>query len=309
MNPRFDPDILDPTSDAQLRTLDASGPITTDDHARAEALMTSIIGTDPAVSPSVVAPLRPVRRHRALRVAAAAAAVAAVGTGAFALSTAGAPPAYASWTATPAPVSAADNTVFEQACRDQAKGMIEWFGDGTLTVRLAERRGDFVAMLLTGSGTNEFGPTDANVTCVGVLPVGGTDVTDLNSAAGGGSAAEGYNPSNAFAKPTGAQFYEGGMSQFTMGGSWLGGGGEPASFVNGEVSRDVVALTIHSFDGTSVDASIKDGTYAAWWPGAAFDLSGPMPPSGEGGPRPKLTYDVTLKDGTVLTGVTPTIPR
>jgi hypothetical protein len=96
------------------------------------------------------------------------------------------------------------------------------------------------------------------------------------------------------------------MSQFTMGGG-LFSKGDPASFVDGKVGPDVAALTIHAF-GQAVETSIKDGTYAAWWPGQAFDLSERLPPSSEGGPEPQLTYDVTLTDGTVLTDVAPSRP-
>lgn len=166
-----------------------------------------------------------------------------------------------------------------------------------LTVRLAERRGDYVAMLLTG--TSSDGPTsvEASVSCVGLLLTGGTEVEDLSSGASGGGG---------LALPEAGGFTEGAMSQFTMGGG-LFGKGDPASFVDGKVGPDVAALTIHAF-GQTVETSIKDGTYAAWWPGQAFDLSEPLPPSGEGGPEPQLTYDVTLTDGTVLTDVAPSRP-
>jgi len=307
---RISPDLLDPRTDSELRALDPAAPLTAEDRIRAEARLAQIVATDPAAPSTVPTPARalPLRRRAAVRWASAAAALAAVTTAGLALSTVGAPAAYATWTATPAQVAAADNAVFEKACREQT-GEISWLGDATLSVRLAERRGDYVAMLLTGNGTNQHGPTNASVTCVGMLPVGGRTVKDLASGVAGGSAAEGYDPANAFKDPSGAQFYEGSMSTFTMGANWLGQGGEPASMVDGQVGPDVVKMTIHSsIDGTSAEASIKDGTYAAWWPGSAFDLSGEAQPSGEGGPEPQLTYDLVLKDGTVLTDVTPTRP-
>ena len=65
----------------------------------------------------------------------------------------------------------------------------------------------------------------------------------------------------------------------------------------------IVAVTIHA-GGRTVEASIADGTYAAWWPGTAFDPTTLDAPSGPGGPEPAITYDVTLRDGTVLQDVT-----
>ena len=77
--------------------------------------------------------------------------------------------------------------------------------------------------------------------------------------------------------------------------------------MDGKVGADVAALTIHAF-GQTVETSIKDGTYAAWWPGQAPTLSELLPPSGEGGPEPQPPHDVTLTDGTVLTDVAPSRP-
>jgi hypothetical protein len=41
--------------------------------------------------------------------------------------------------------------------------------------------------------------------------------------------------------------------------------------------------------------------------GPAFQ-SGPLEPSGEGGPKPILTYDLTLTDGTVIHNAQPALP-
>ncbi len=280
-------------TDGELRTMDAAATQPHDD-ARAADTLAAILATDPTTGAGTTIPIT--RRRHPARWAAAAAGIAAVSVAGLALSTAGAPAAYATWTATPAQVAAADNAVFETACRAQV-GHLEWLNGAPLTVRLAERRGDYVAMLLTG--TSSDGPTsvEASVSCVGLLPTGGTEVEDLSSGASGGGG---------LALPEAGGFTEGAMSQFTMGGG-LFSKGDPASFVDGKVGPDVAALTIHAF-GQTVETSIKDGTYAAWWPGQAFDLSEPLPPSGEGGPEPQLTYDVTLTDGTVLTDVAPSRP-
>lgn len=68
----------------------------------------------------------------------------------------------------------------------------------------------------------------------------------------------------------------------------------------------MTGVTIHAGD-LNVQASVANGRFAAWWPGPAF-ASGPVEPSGRGGPRLNLTYDLTLADGTVIQGAQPTRP-
>jgi hypothetical protein len=76
--------------------------------------------------------------------------------------------------------------------------------------------------------------------------------------------------------------------------------------VHGQVVAAVTGVTIHA--GTlTVNASVQNGRYAAWWLGPAFQ-SGPLEPSGEGGPKPILTYDLTLTDGTVIHNAQPALP-
>jgi hypothetical protein len=72
------------------------------------------------------------------------------------------------------------------------------------------------------------------------------------------------------------------------------------SLTHGLVGDDVAAVTIRLADGQSVEATVTDGTYVVWWPGTAFDPASVDGPSGEGGPEPSFTYDVTLDDGTVI---------
>lgn len=95
-------------------------------------------------------------------------------------------------------------------------------------------------------------------------------------------------------------FVEGSMSQSGHGHGLI-------SMVDGQVGDNVTGLTIHA-DGTTIEATLDNGRYAAWWPGRIFPDDDPGP-SGEGGPEPILTYDVTLANGTVITGAEPTPPQ
>lgn len=65
------------------------------------------------------------------------------------------------------------------------------------------------------------------------------------------------------------------------------------AFTQGRVGTHVTAVTIRS-EGHTVQATVTDGYFAAWWP------SKPTPAVG---PSPIVAYDITLADGRVLTDV------
>lgn len=302
--------VLDPHTDAELRSLDAASGVHTDP-GRRDATLATILATPmptsaagapaPAVTPPAsVSPLGAARRRRRPRPLALAGVAAATVTGAaIVLPTITASPSFASWTAIPAEVAAADASRAAEACRDKTFSPFfrdELYEGATLSTRLAERRGGYIAVLLTGRGQQPQSPPELSVTCIVDHPVGGSDADVVGWAGSGGGG---------FAPPREREFYEGAMSTLDTGG--LFSRGEPVSFVNGRLGAGVTKLTIHA-RGISVDASIKDGTYAAWWPGELFSDEDPGP-SGEGGPVPELTYDVTYADGTVARDVDPTKPR
>jgi hypothetical protein len=195
--------------------------------------------------------------------------------------------AYASWTSTPSAVAARDLQAVTQACRDKAAELGDHgprFDAATIPVAIAERRGDFVAVLL------QLDNPDYSVSCVATNRPGSSEVDDLSVAAGG---SDGPAPI-----PPAGRITQGGTSQL--------GDQPPASFTNGSVGAGVVGVTIHAGPQV-VTATVKNGRYFAWWPGKAF-ADGPQQPSGQGGPAVILTYDVTLTDGTTKTNVSPARP-
>lgn len=195
--------------------------------------------------------------------------------------------AYASWTSTPSAVAARDLEAVTQACRDKVAELGDHgprFDAATIPVAIAERRGDFVAVLL------QLDNPDYSVSCVATNRPGSGDVDDLSIAAGG---SDGPAPI-----PPAGRITQGGTSQF---------GDQPgASFTSGSAGAGVVGVTIHSGPQV-ITATVKNGRYVAWWPGKAF-ADGPQQPSGQGGPAVILTYDVTLTDGTTKTNVSPALP-
>ena len=271
-------------TDPALRSLDAAdATLDPGQRLRADAMLERIIAA-PVAAENAPASARRQRRISG-KVVWVPLTTAAVAVGAFFVPGPGGPAtAYASWTSTPSTVAAPDLAAVTAACRDQeaegARGeQGASFDPATIPVAIAERRGDFVAVLFLQDNP------DVAVSCVATNRPGTSSVRDLSTATGGSSGPASIAPAG--------RIVEGAVSQF--------GDQPPASFTSGSAGAGVVGVTIHA-GGQSITATVKNGRYLAWWPGKAF-TDEPQQPSGEGGPRLVLTYDVTLSDGTTKTNV------
>lgn len=302
--------LVDPTTDAQLRALDAAPADDPVDRGRQETALNAILASEPVGAqddPSPNAVPTPIRRRGTTRWVALAGAAAAVTAGALVLpGLGGGETAYASWTAAPTRVAPDELGRVTDSCQTLAdQPPPEGLPPGVtspptanaadLTLLLGERRGDWVFTSMTASSTEG---TQWVMHCLAELPTGSPDAPAHVSF--------GVRGVQEWAPPQGSEFIEGALSGF--GGASLGASGpdEPASATDGWVGPDVVGVTIHG-GGVTIEATLKDGRYAAWWPNAAFDRPEDLPSGGQWlGPPSPATYDLTLRDGTVLKNVTST---
>jgi hypothetical protein len=269
-------------SDAVLRSLDASvAALTAAEQQRAGETLERIVATAPstgAVRPAAPAPAR--RSRRRLVLVPAAAIMLIVGW-AVVQGGQGGDAAYASWTATPASVASDELDAAASACRDKLHGFS--INPDKAKLVLAERRGDYIALLYRTENPDMSGA------CLVHNPKGSADVDNVDMGVGvGGSSGP------ALKAPA---------RGYTQGGIF---GSQGASITDGAVGDAVTGVTIHA--GTvTVNASVRNGRYVAWWPGPAFESS--RRPSGkEGPPKLILTYDLTLADGSVIHNAPPTLP-
>ncbi|WP_328468085.1 hypothetical protein OHA21_50810 [Actinoplanes sp. NBC_00393] len=257
------------TLDETLRSLDAAGPVTEEDHERAAAALDRIVATPYDATP-------PVRRsRRRLLIAVAAAAAAAAGAIVILPGNLGGGRAYASWTPVPSTLTDAEIAMIGPECRDGLK-------DGSLDIEraelvLAERRGEYVAMLYRTDDP------DVSGSCLAHNVPGDDDVDDVNWGVGGSS-----GPSET--APAG-HYMQGAIADF-----------KDASITDGAVGPDVSAVTIRTGDLT-VQATVRNGRYVVWWPGPAFEWASKTEL------REIFTVDLTLRDGTVITAAEPWRPR
>lgn len=287
--------VLGSVQDSALRKLDSAPAAEPIDRDRQGTLLATVLAGVPDTAGTTV-PQRRRPVHRLILAGAVAVTVAVAGVAI--VPGRGDGYAYASWTPRPEPVAAADLALVHAACLDETPdptvgvGGPDRFDPKDLSVRLAERRGTWVGLLLTGrTGNSEW-----EVSCLAELPAGTTDVDHVSA---GVSSGGGLNP------PGGDEFIDGGVAVFGLDRGLFGSGRrQSASVTSGQVGPDVVGVTIHA-GGTTAEASVEDGTYAVWWPGTAFDTT-QSPSSGKSRPQLAITYDLTLQDGTVLRNARPT---
>ncbi|GIF75891.1 hypothetical protein [Asanoa siamensis] len=260
------------TLDETLRSLDAATPLTDAQRRRAASTLDHIISTPP----------ERVRRPRRRLVLATAAGVVAVAGAAFVLpGGVGGGRAYASWTPTPAPLTDAEIALIAPECQDRLGGS-RVLDLARAKLVLAERRGEYAVLLYRTDNP------DVSGACLAHHVAGSDDVDDVASGVTGSSGPALTAP------PRG--YTQGGIADFG-----------DASITDGAVGADVTGVTVHARN-LSVQASVANGRYVAWWPGPAFDHDAPRP-SGEAGPTLFITYDLTLRDGTVIPDAQPDRPR
>lgn len=190
--------------------------------------------------------------------------------------------AYASWTAVPGPISSADRTVADDACQER-------LDLASPQLDLAERRGEWIALLYTST-------QGLAGTCLAHLPAGADQANNIQW---------GRSTGNDEVPPKQDQFTQGMISQYD-GGNRLGflRDRPDISLTHGQVGDNVATITITTADGQSIEATITNGQYAAWWPGTAFNGS----LENNAGPAAAITYTITLNDKTVINNAIPSIP-
>lgn len=289
---------LDARTTAALLSLDpAAAPLTGAQVARSVTTLTHILASDPGLAPAAERVLpETARRRRTRRVLLTAGTAVAVSVGMVVVQgvTAG-DPAFASWTAGPAPVLSADAVEIGEVCRaflggpdgfelppplspvDQDNVVTQEDVDAA-RVLVAERRGEWQFVLMGG-------PDGFEGTCLLQAP-------GLLTRIFGGDHGDGFGSLGKIDVP-------GPLAQTIAVTDKGGGASDAGSFqqVTGLVGTDVRAVTV-AVGGRQVVASVAGGRFAAWWPAPPFGSEGDAYldhiPDG---------YTVTLADGTVLENV------
>ena len=245
---------------AELEGLDPARDLRAPGRADDPALQ-AILGTERSAVKIRRAP-RP-----ALVASAAAAAVVAVAVGVTLTSSLGSPPAYASWTPEPADLSRAAATQAAEPCGTSAHEITDGPDGPAVTevpVRpvLTEVRGEYTYVVLAGD--------DAVTECFVTTPADGAqDVVTSDAVVAAGPAAPGARDVTTLQAGT-ASWSE----------SSTGDGALTSAF--GRAGAEVESIELTTDDGQVVRASLDDGWWAAWAPGASS-----LPP----------TADVTFTDG------------
>lgn len=156
-------------------------------------------------------------------------------------------PAFATWTASPTPLTGSDLGGAVDECRSARD-----LGDdvaNTIEVAIAERRGAWITVLLTGADGYE-------ATCI-------TDASALIR--GGNMIGSSGRPIVMDPAPRALKATQLGVGQVSDDG--------PLSMASGRAGSDVTGITYTSIQGDEVIATVSKGHFAFWLPGDEFDTT------------------------------------
>jgi hypothetical protein len=246
-----------------LKTLDpAGGPV--DVHGpRAQADLRRILATDPA--PRTRSP----RTRRIRRLVLASGVAAALASAAVFLPSAfGGDPAFATWTGTPAAMSAPDRAEAAAACRDQQESGSPEYGDelSTATTAISERRGDWTLVTLAG-------PDGFSALCI--TDDGRPFFRDYFGSIGSTPPADRPGPRGLAATDLGTG----------------AANGNQLSVAAGFAGSDVTDVRYVSTRRGEVRATVSGGQFALWLPGNELESAG----------RNGVPLQVTYRDGSTAT--------
>lgn len=145
-----------------------------------------------------------------------------------------------------------------------------------MRLELSERRGDWVLLIYANDSASAY--------CLAFLPEGSAEAI----VAGSDYAVKAMRP------PLAGGFASVGTHLLDPAGIGTPQLGHWSVIVHGEVGENVESMSIGSPTGETVEVSINDGRYAAWWPErTAHEREGPT--------ELQITYRLVLIDGSEVT--------
>jgi len=189
------------------------------------------------------------------------AVVALVGLGA------GTSPAFAGWSATPTRPASGQTTSAQEHCTAQLAGALHPSSNlpaGGWETVLTDTRGPFTLMILRSGGASATcfnGPSFTTVAANSAQTNGGASEHVLSGSSATGAARGSTSVMGLGGSSTGPV---GPATQSHL----LASGGEPYTFVQGQVVAGVTGVTLARSDGNDVQATVADGSFVAWWPGS-----------------------------------------
>ncbi len=222
----------------------------------------------------------PRQHRRSVPVGLGASAVGAATVGTVLAVLGSAAPAYAGWSAAPTSTEAstAPSPATDTSCLSRLASMQPPAGGtspGTWQPVLTDVRGPFtVALFQAGSDDAACftGPSFMEVNQL-TSPSDGTGalsggVLSVGSASGSGTASAGSSPATGQTAVILEGTSTGDLNQVVETNLTTTGDG-PYTLVDGKVANGVTGVTLVRDDGQDVVASVADGWFVAWWPGAA----------------------------------------
>lgn len=265
-----------------LTDLDAAPPtqLTAAEQARADAALARILDTDRTTTPAPTLPIGSRRQRRLARGVLLVAAALALTLVISMSGLIGGGTAYASWTARPAQLPIAEQEELAEQCRGYLTDPSGPETPGIPTAPdlraselvVADTRGDWSYVVLSGADGLE-------ATCL-IEERSGFSIFPWASGTAAGSFGFVAPPPPAADRIIGTGL----MATSADEGSYWS--------TEGHVGSDVAAVQIVTDAGTTIDATVTAGRFAAWWPERVS--------LGDTDGLAHVRYRITLTDGTVI---------
>ena len=199
---------------------------------------------------------------------------------------AGASPAFAGWSATPTAPASGETAGALQQCTAQLTGMqASGLPPGGWQPVLTDTRGPFTAMILSSGGASATCFTGPSFTTVNETDAQGSQAAASGHvSAGSGTAAL---PSSVSVLGPGAST-TGPISRASQ-SHLTTSGGQPYTFVQGQLGADATEVNLLLSDATNIQATVADGSFVAWWPGST-DATSAQVTSASGMATQQLTF-------------------
>ena len=204
---------------------------------------------------------QPISRRLAVRGVGALASVgAATAVALVAFGGTGAANAFAGWSATPTtPASGETAAALTQCTSRLASRGQSGIPAASWQSVVTDTRGPFTAMILDSDSVT--------ATC---LSGPSFTTTQASNAQGGGMV---LNPGSAPPAASVIGLAGPGPISHATDSQLTPSGGQPLTFLQGQVAADVTGITVVLSDGSNVQATVADGNFVAWWPGTATATS------------------------------------
>jgi hypothetical protein len=183
----------------------------------------------------------------------------------------GAQAAFAGWSAAPTAATSGQTATADTQCQSRLSSLSTPSGSivtGGWTPVVTDVRGPFTVVIFqdgTATANCFTGPSFTLVSASTGFGPGSTQEGEMSSSASAGTSGP-HTGSVGTSLGTSADSIGGGVGHFTT-AHLQTSAGDAYTLAEGQIDSTVTGITLQRSDGSSVEATVENGWFVAWWPG------------------------------------------